>query len=253
MRWDDTIQKTMKPDKGTLIWLNPAFNLEIRARIVERTEWLQSRIDAAWKIALSRQGHLFDGRIFSLDEMNENELVISQWSYRDLVASRTDAELSNHGLNIRPLGVTGILTCPDGIVLGRRGQEVDAAKGMWEAAPAGILDKPDPSLVMLEELKQEIGCGADAVARPQPFALFVWNATGDLLFHLRTDLKKQDLMRLHASSGTQEYSELAVVPAEEAHGFLDAHRGNIHPLLEAILKFWPFRTEAGAVTASGNS
>ena len=83
------------------------------------------------------------------------------------------------GLAQRPLAVNGIVLGPDGLVFGRRPDEVVYQPGQWQLPPAGCVDdraaRPDGTADMLAavlaELREELGLAADVVSASQPLAL----------------------------------------------------------------------------------
>jgi hypothetical protein len=130
-----------------------------------------------------------------------------------------------------------VLSCRDGLVLGRRAGHVVTDPGRWEPAPAGGLSQPDPERQLLEELAEELGVPADRVARPRALALIEDPASGvfDILFRLTADLSAEALRTAHRQAGSDEYAEIAVIAPGQLPAFLAAHAGELLPLLRPAL------------------
>ncbi len=194
---------------------------------------LAQRIDGVWAQERAKAGPaLFDGPVLSLVEHSPSRLLARRLRYRHLVAGRKEPEIAR-ALELRSIGVTGVLTCADGLVLGQRGGKVSFDAGLWEPAPAGGLDRPDWREVLADELGEELGLPVDNVRSWTPVALVEDSSTGvvDLVCRIATDLGSVDIERAYARSGSPEYGRIAVVPPEELTAFLALHR---HELLEAL-------------------
>src|SRR5579883_2552273 len=125
-------------DAGTLMHrtyaLDPAFRIEVLSP-PPLPAAVESRVDAIWRAAQEVQPRLHNGRIYSLVEHAPQRLTVRPLEYRMLVAQRRAPELES-ALAVRPIGVTGLLTGRDGLVLGRRAKHVAADAELWEPAPA---------------------------------------------------------------------------------------------------------------------
>lgn len=199
----------------------------------------EQRVAAIWANEMQARGTgLYDGRIYTLIEYGRNCLTVRPMQYRHLVARRRAPELAQAGLALRPLGVTGLLTCPDGIVLGRRAAHVAANPGLWEPAPAGSLDRLDPAALLLDELGEELGLMPAQVTPPVACGLIEDLASGvvDILFRLETDLDAAAVTAAHRARGSGEYTEIAVVAPAELLAFLAAHESALLPVLRGMLR-----------------
>lgn len=155
-------------------------------------------IDEIWQAEQQRRGAaLHDGQLLAVESVQERaghiELTVRIRPYRSYLARRIDPSLALH---CSPLGVTGLITLPDGRwLLGRRAPQVTAAPGKWEAVPAGSLDPAvclhegvlDPARQLLAELHEETGLTAAQAGRPEAVGLLHDPADDvyDLLFRLR--------------------------------------------------------------------
>ncbi len=198
---------------------------------------LRARIDAVWDAEKATRGErLFDGPVFHLAGVTPERLTLWPRSYRHDLASRRDPTLAA-ALGLRFVGVTGIVTCEGAVVLGRRADYLAADPGLWEPAPSGGLHRPDPTGVLLEELREELGLEAKMVDAPTPFALALDGHTGivDICFRVPARLSIEALLARQRDHGTDEYAEVRAVPLPDLPAFVATHAGRmIEPLPEIL-------------------
>lgn len=217
--------------------LDPAFTLNVLEPSAALPAEIEAAVEAIWSRERSRAGcRLFNGPVLSLAAKAPDCLTVRRADYRHLIAQRLQPELGAW-LKLRPLAVTGVLTCREGVVFGRRALHLANAPGAWEPAPSGGLSHPDPRRQLLEELSEELGLAASQVSPPQAFGL-IWEDDGgvhDILFRLTTEATAKDLLTAHQSAGSDEYSELAIVPPQRLGAFLAAHHDTLLPIARRIL------------------
>lgn len=200
---------------------------------------ITSRIDAIWAEEKRQRGaDLTNGRIYSLVDHQRDCLLVCPAEYRHVLARRRDPDLIKAGLTIRPLAVTGILRCADGLVLGRRGGGVASDAGLWEPAPAGGLATPDPEGQLFEELEEELGLDRSTLCLCEICGLVDDVETGvcDIVFRMRTGATRKDIRDAHAAAGSSEYADLAVVETADVPDFLQANRDCLLPALVPMLR-----------------
>jgi len=201
---------------------------------------IKSEIDALWEAATRQSPDLFDGPVLSVISLSANRLQLARASYRHVVAARSSPRIKEL-LGLRPLAVSGILTCPQGLVLGRRGHAVSTGAGLWELAPSGGMEyeagdaKPDFTTQILKELREEIGLAPDLVRVGQPVGMVevTQSACIDMVIPLATDLSADEILAAHRTLGSAEYGELRIVPAAELHGW-----PGLVPESGAIIENW---------------
>lgn len=147
--------------------------------------------------------------------------------YRHFIAQRAQPALFA-ALQIRPLAVSGVLECPQGLVIGRRAATLTQDAGLWELVPSGGLDpntavagnKADCTAQILIELREETGLEADQVFGLSPFCLIEDDDSHviDIGIAMATTLDAAQLAQIHRAGASSEYAELGVVPAAEADG-----------------------------------
>ena len=218
-----------------LLRLHPAVSIRIVAGLVHDAA-LEQRIAEIWQSEKALRGdRLFDGRAFGLVSAHAAELVLVPLRYRDVVAWRADPNLKVGGLIPPPLGVSGVLMLDSGVVFGRRASHVAAHAGAWEAAPAGVLAMPDPCAQVLEELAEELGLDADAVAAPALCGVICGSGSAELVLRLRSRLSTQDVLAAWRRGGTDEYEALEIVASDQLSDFVQDGRRPVVPGLATIL------------------
>ena len=98
------------------------------------------RVDAIWRAELQERGDsLLDGQLFSIGEIKDG--VILGWlsEYRLFLAQQREPCLFP-ALRVRPLAVTGYVVCDDGVIIGKRAENVTQDPGSWELLPSGGVD-----------------------------------------------------------------------------------------------------------------
>jgi hypothetical protein len=200
---------------------------------------IASRVDEIWDSEKQRRGDkLTNGRIYALAEFRPDYLLICPSEYKYVIARRRAPALDNQGLSVRPLAVTGILLCADGLVLGRRGSGVANDSGLWEPAPAGGLSKPDPTVQVLEELEEELGIPRSEIISAKACGLVedVESGVFDIVFRLETAASEEEVRAAHKRRGSDEYSELAIVKLSAVPAFLDSNRECLIHALRPMLR-----------------
>jgi len=181
---------------------------------------------------------LFDGPILSLIQSSPSCLTVWPSSYRFALARLQLRELLGTAPVVRPLGVTGLLLCPQGLVLGRRSATLAIAAGLWEPAPAGGLDRPDPAAVVLCELQEELGLAPDRIETIIACGLVedLDSGIADIVFKLTTKASAAEILAAKFGNGCAEYDELAVVALDDIPDFLARHSNKTLPSLPFMIK-----------------
>lgn len=218
--------------------LAPDVRLEIGAPYQPPVD-LVAVIDAIWCQEKTRRGDaLTNGRLYCLDHLAADHLLIRPAEYRYLLARRRAPDLVAAGLNLRTLAVTGIVLCPGGVVLGQRGHDVAVDAGLWEPAPAGGLAQPDPVQQVLEEAEEELGLLPHHFGTPLLCGLVEDCSSGviDFVFRLSTTLTVSEIRHRHFSHGSKEYQSLDIVPLDQLDPIFSLRRGQLLPVLRPMLQ-----------------
>jgi hypothetical protein len=186
---------------------------------------VQDRVQQIWEVEKAKRGDgLYNGRLFSVDKLSP--MAITGWfaEYGWFLAQRRDPSLRAN-LHVNPLGVTGILRCSDGVVVGRRAANVEMDAGLWELVPSGGVDgsatTPNGEIDLgghvLSELSEEIGLDStDVVARPVPI-LAVEDRTSlvtDVALLIEVAMSGAQVKSIHGQRTNREYLEIQVIPMD---------------------------------------
>ncbi|HEY8289716.1 MAG TPA: hypothetical protein VIG49_10635 [Acetobacteraceae bacterium] len=197
---------------------------------------LDAMVETLWRSAAERvaaggAGHLFNGRVFSADTIAPDRITGHMTEFRRVVAQMEDPSLGAD-LGVRPLAVCGVLSCRDGLVVGRRPAAAVYQPGLWQLPPAGSVDqnavRPDGSTdlagQLLAELREELGLRADQVSAPRPLCLVEHpgSRVSDLGMTLSTSLDSAAIHATHRASGNHEYDPLRIVPFADVPAFIAA-------------------------------
>jgi hypothetical protein len=184
---------------------------------------------------------MFDGQLFSLAQRAGDHLQGFFVNYSWFIAQRSEPALYPI-LGIKPVSVSGVLTSPDGLVFGRRADHVAQDRGRWELVPSGGIDGTtlDPKAKLMEELAEETGCPPDAVTAARVIALVENDIERyiDICIEVETHLDAAALKHLHATTASDEYTTIEIVPIESLGAFAAAQ--DIVPLAQALMKLRGF-------------
>jgi len=192
-----------------------------------------------------RGGKLFDGLLFSVERLEEQQIVGRFVRYSLFVAQLARPELFDI-LRVRPLGVSGLLTCADGVVFGQRDDLVTQDAGLWELVPAGGIDpssrdetgRIDVVSQILKEMCEEIGVGREQADSALPFGMIenLDNHVIDIAIEIKTVLDGQKIRWLFRHRGNGEYTELMLVPPAEVPGFVERCGGELTEISRFLLQ-----------------
>ena len=127
-----------------------------------------------WEALCRDYPHYFDGRIYHVLGVHRNGyggavIHVADCAYRYAAVQNEDLDLG-----VRHLGVKGITLRDGKVLLGRRSMTVGFCRGLWEFAPAGVVEPPrQPAEVIVAELAEETGL--NAVGEPTPIAVLYDN------------------------------------------------------------------------------
>lgn len=219
-------------DQAALRWhaLGPDLVIAADENTVPIAADLRAAVDAAWAEETAGNPKLFDGEILSLRSASPDLIEGAFVPFRMAHAARKHAGLRER-LALRPLAVSGLARCRDGLILGRRAPEVTGSPGRWELAPSGGIDRAallpggrvDPGAALRAELAAELGIGPEAVSSCRVAGAVENRADGlwDIVLALEIALSGQEVARLHAARGSGEYDQIAVVAAKAIPAFCD--------------------------------
>lgn len=187
---------------------------------------VERRVSELWSAETSRTPHLFDGYMVSVIEHRRDHITVRPTSYRYWLAQTLDPQLGS-ALEVKPLAVSGVLSCPEGVLLGLRAAHVLQSPGLWELAPAGSVSGLDPVDQLFEEMTGELGIPRAWIRSCEVAGLLEDTDSGvhDIVFRLETDRPAASLVGAHRKRGSDEYSEVRVVSPTD----LLARTANVPP------------------------
>ncbi len=207
---------------------------------------LDAEVAALWERARAlRPDGLRDGGLFTVEAMTPLRITGRFVPYRRLVAQRAKPALFG-ALGVRPLAVSGVLTCADGVVFGRRAADVTEDAGRWELVPSGGVSpecadaagRVDLGRQIGIELGEEVGVAADAVGAPEILCAVEDNRSHviDVGIALASPLSGAEVRARHARRASREYAELAVVAKADVPAFVAARGRELIEVSRALLE-----------------
>ena len=201
-------------------------------------------IDRIWQDEQRRRdGAMVNGRIISVLTASPVYLTCRVSQYKHFMAQIVRPELFEE-LQVRPLSVSGVLSCEDGIVFGRRASNVTQAPALWELAPSGGISEDaisgthiDLQYQILTELSEEVGINRDDVVALRPFCLIEDDESHvlDIGIFLKTSCGAQEILERHRQIPAQEYSEIAIIPASGIDAFIRDLTTGLIPVSAALI------------------
>jgi hypothetical protein len=208
-----------------------------------------SRVEQIWQTEIQNRGpdkSLFNGRLFSIERTQPGRIAGWLAEYKWFLAQRREPALYD-ALRVRPLAITGLLHCADGIVFGRRASHVEQDAGRWELVPSGGVDdsatRPDGSIDLaqhvIKELTEETGIVRELIeGSPPPFAIARDESShvSDVGILLRTSLSEADIQATFARLTNREYTDLQVVAFDRVGEFIQRCFDSLAPVSLALLQ-----------------
>lgn len=197
----------------------------------------EHEVERIWQAEQNRRGKaMFNGRIMSALAVTREGICGCIVEYRYLIAQRVRPELFND-LRIRPVAVSGLFECSDGIVFGRRSGTTTQDAGLWELVPSGGIDtskiveaaEVDYLSQILAELGEEIGIKTNSVSNVIPFCLVEDTDSHviDIGIAMKSLLFSDVILTIHQEAATKEYQELRIVPHAEVNGFIQSEASRL--------------------------
>jgi hypothetical protein len=201
----------------------PEFKREISAA-------LEQTITTIWTKEKAERGlRLFNGQLFSIEEISAGSVTGSFVEYRLFLAQLRRPELFSE-LRVQPLAVTGLLQNSEGLFFGLRSSTSALQPDRWELVPAGGIDSGrmsaagdiEPDRQLLAELGEELGLNSSDVRSPRLVGfceepeLHIF----DLVFDLETTLETKAIVSAHAALRNAEHEEIRCVPWKDVEGFI---------------------------------
>jgi 8-oxo-dGTP pyrophosphatase MutT (NUDIX family) len=207
---------------------------------------IEARVDEIWQREKELRSHdLYNGRLFSVDHCDAKTIVGWFSEYRYFLAQRREPSL-HAALKIKPLAVTGILSCSDGVLFGRRSHRSEMDAGCWELVPSGGVDEAavgSAGQVSLErciliELEEETGIRASELSAPSRVVALVKDPQShvtDVGIMLSIASSAAQIQHRFAALENREYSELEIVAPAEVLAFRRNRADSLGSVSAALL------------------
>ena len=223
----------------------PTSTVTLQGAEVKLPASVEAEVECIWQAEQKRRGKaLFNGRILSALEVTPQTISGRAVEYRHLIAQRARPELYNV-LQVRPVAVSGLFECAEGIVFGRRADTMTQDAGLWELVPSGGIDvskvaygeEVDYRAKILTELNEEIGLSSDFVSNVSPFCLVddLDSHVLDIGIAIASPLSADAVLRIHRAAASKEYEELRVVPLTEVGGFMQVEASQLVGVSAALI------------------
>ncbi len=207
---------------------------------------LERRVEELWRQEQTKRGaSLFNGAILSVVSHSPARITVAITDYRCFIAQRRDPALFGK-LGVRPLAVSGLTRCRDGIVFGHRSTASTQDAGRWELVPSGSVDAraigADGAVNLVSqlmmELTEETGCSGAAVISAEPFLVVEdWRShVIDVGIDLLLDLDAVSVLAAHGADTTPEYDLLRIVPDTELARFVSKAGPPVVEVSRALLQ-----------------
>jgi hypothetical protein len=207
------------------------FSIRINGVMPKLSPDLENEVDRLWLIEQKKRGKsLFNGSIMSAHTVSEAGIDGYIVEYRYLIAQLAQPDLFSV-LQVRPVAVSGLFECADGIVFGCRAGTLTQDAGLWELVPSGGIDaskikydKIQQTTVnvdfisqILTELHQEIGVKSAFISSINPFCLVddTDSHVLDIGIAIESPLSYHEILMAHRGIATKEYENLRLIPRSE--------------------------------------
>ena len=220
--------------------LNPAVAIRADTPEPALSGDMERTVAGLWAEQQAKSGNLFDGRMFSVSQLGENRITGGFIGYRRFVAQTLQPELFDQ-LKVRSLAVSGFMTCPDGVVFGRRGETMLQDGGLWELAPSGGVDGQartgnggiDLQGQILREMEEETGLTPDQTTSVELWCLVEDDQSHviEAVLRITVTAGRQAILAAHGSTSGGEYSAMEVVPTVALAAFMENPMVDVSRLL----------------------
>lgn len=200
-----------------------------------------NKIDKVWECENKKRNYqLFNGNILSVTQKSPDKITTISVQYKYFLAQLSLPELFNK-LQIKPLAVSGLLNCADGIVWGRRNKTMTQDREKWELVPSGginieYIEEPISKTTnvnyvtqIYNELQEEIGITKDLVLDVNTFCLVQDHKSHvlDIGVYIKTALNSNEIIKNYIENANQEYTDINIIPQNSIIDFLEKHKNHI--------------------------
>jgi ADP-ribose pyrophosphatase YjhB (NUDIX family) len=143
-------------------------------------------VDARWAAMCARNPRYFDGALLQVLGTSRNghggvQVVVQECAYRFYAVERDGPEGPAIDCGVRPLGVKGIATDGERVLVGRRSASVAFYPGLWEFVPGGGLE---PGVAPAVQVERELAEEARLALLAPPVAIALLYDPGALTWEI---------------------------------------------------------------------
>jgi beta-phosphoglucomutase-like phosphatase (HAD superfamily) len=202
-------------------------------------------VDTLWDESVSHHPGLFDEKIFSFLKFDSNAIDGHFVPYRRMRAVSSKPALRDQ-IELKPLAISGVAKCSDGIIIGKRAVSVSSTCGLWEFCPSGGINAEHVSTagdvdfysLILSELLDEVGIPKDFVKSIRISEGYenVFSGLLDLIADMEIDLSSDQVISLHKKNATEEYDEIRVIKEKDIKAFCSSVNWSIVDVTYQLMK-----------------
>jgi len=201
--------------------LTDEFHFEILEPHQPFPERIEDIVIGIWEKALiDKSKRLENNRVLSFQGITQNKLSVMPVDYKYFYAQYNQPELFEI-LKLNLIGVTGILRCKHGFVIGRRSAGVLQDAKKYEFVPSGSLSFTSINVhtgslntQIISELAEEVGITEDCLESVKVFGYLLDDKSHvvDLCYYISTTIDFAAIYKKWNKAQNDEYDKLIVVP-----------------------------------------
>ncbi len=206
---------------------------------------IDKKVNDIWVSKRKYNKYLYDSEIISVLEINNYKIQGFKSSYKNFVAQQNNC-IVHKSIKIRPLAISGILLCEEGVVFGRRSNESFQGAGQIELCPSGAVDVDvvctkfgvDVLRQLYSELSEELGIDGNFISKILPLGVIEDLSSGviDLCAIIFLDISFDELTVKYKINQNFEYSEIFLVKKFEFEKFIINNKNNLVNVSKEILE-----------------
>jgi len=211
-------------------------------------EELIDQIENIWIAQQNKKGNkLYNNYIISAVSVTKECIHCCLVEYKFFIAQHTQPNLYKF-LKVRPVAVSGLLICDDGVVFGRRNKSTTQDAGLLELVPSGGIEynqKLDSINVdyigqILIELNEETGIDRKSIINIYPYCFIEDELSHviDIGIAIETNLDKKNINDLYKKKSTDEYDNLQIVSDSDLYNFIELNKYKLVNISYELLYFY---------------
>ena len=224
------------------------FQIIIDTNAPTLSEELKDQIENIWMAQQNKKRRkLYNNYIISAVCVSKECIHCCLVEYKYFIAQHTQPNLYKF-LKVRPVAVSGLLICDDGVVFGRRNKSTTQDAGLLELVPSGGIEynqkqnsiNVDYINQILIELKEETGIERESIINMYPYCLIENELSHviDIGIAIETNLDKKNINDLHKKKSTDEYDVLQIVSDSDLYKFIELNKNKLVNISYELLYYF---------------